>query len=941
MNKRNLILLLPLLLAIFFFDILFLDKTFSASTFLAGVTSEGPYGFSGHRPAMPFTFDTGGNAWVNEPSPYIIRRILNQGSSPLWNPYEGLGMPLIANLNNEILNPLKLFLNLSPNSFLQDIFFLLRLLVMGSFTYLFLRERKHSSGAALLGALSFMLSGYSVWWINLHPLSTVMYLPAVFYFYERWCNKKGLESPFFMSLSLCFAFVSGKIPDVIMGLALLFLYALWKGTVTPPPALHCKPRGEAVVFAMFREAGKVIFIVVSAILMSAVALFPFVELYENASPLARAIRTGAASHVLPPITLVTLFQPLFLGLDNYFYGSWLSWNPNIMMPHASLVLLMLVIYAALNRKTLLETLPFVLFTMIVFSIAYGVFPTSFISGIPLFRSIEFLKYNAMCYFSIGVIAASAFDHLLSSEGNKKKLILSAAAMSLMLLLYLFSFYRLSPPGMHDYLIRVFAVSLSGLVMLTLVFHFSKKKRIFAMLVVALVILELFLYMPKDHPDRSEPYREPPYLSILKSEKTLRFIGDGGSVPPLVSNAVGLYDIRGISVLFPRDYYIFFENLLSFSVPQTNNPNPLFSATSPFLDLIGGNYILSREPLDHWRLEDVIRSHITSLRWIRFFDAMIVHTVKGGGTYGYFAYGGEKRFSFSFPMKFAYEARLRVSEPFIFAGFALDGIPKGTIAHISITVENRTRELTIREGSWEDHWFNVSEDMGKVITITVEGKGSGDGRIMLGNFGLSPGPEKEGTIYEKLLALHRNELPFIKHRGEYGGIHIYENTNVMDRAFVLHEIRSAGSLNDVMRELQGGNNFRKIGLVTENITLPLIPSPQGRGPQKTPSPPQGKGEGDTVVIKKYLSDEVAVEVESKGGLLVLSDLYYPGWKVQVNGREEKVLKAFGILRGVVIGEGRSEVHFRYRPMVLYAGAFISALTFIIWIIFLLISRVRKI
>src|SRR4030042_4803410 len=102
---------------------------------------------------------------------------------------------------------------------------------------------KLSHASSLLGASFFRPSGYPGWWINLHPLSTVMYLPGVFYFYERWSERKDLKSPFFMSLFLCFAFVSGKIPDVIMGLALLFLYAIWKGMVTPPPTPTLKLRG--------------------------------------------------------------------------------------------------------------------------------------------------------------------------------------------------------------------------------------------------------------------------------------------------------------------------------------------------------------------------------------------------------------------------------------------------------------------------------------------------------------------------------------------------------------------------------------------------------------------------------------------------------------------------------------------------------------------------
>ena len=413
------------------------------------------------------------------------------------------------------------------------------------------------------------------------------------------------------------------------------------------------------------------------------------------------------------------------------------------------------------------------------------------------------------------------------------------------------------------------------------------------------------------------------------------------MPPLVSDAIGLYDVRDISVLLPGDYYDFFENLLSFSVPQTNNPNPLFSATSPFIDLMGVKYILSREPLDHWRLEDVIRSHIASLRWIRFFDAMVAHTIKGGASYGFFNANGEERFSFFFPMKFVFETRLKVSEPFIFAGFALKDVPNDTTAKVRITVGKRVTEFVAKNGGWNDQWLDLTPYMGKAVTVTVEGEGSGGGNIALGDFGLSPGYRKENTLYDGLLALHKRELDFLRYKGSYEGIHIYENTNVMDRAFVLHHADVTGGLDDVIKELQEGINFREVGLVdadgykkvkasglfSENESnLPVLP-PNGPASEK-------------VSIKKYTADEISLEVESKGGLLVLSDLYYPGWRVKINGRDESVLKVFGLLRGVPIKSGRSDVVFTYRPVSLYIGIIISAVTFVLWLSYLYFRRRKK-
>jgi hypothetical protein len=939
-EKSFIALILVLIIVIFFYDIVFLGKTFSASSLLPGTTPAGPYEFSGHRPQMPFSFDPAGNAWVNEPGPYIIRLLLDKGTLPSWDPYEGLGIPLIGNLNSEVFNPLKLFLNLCPGPFLQDVFFLLRLLVMGLFTYLFLRERKLSPASCFLGSSFFMLSGYSVWWVNLHPLSTVTYLPAVFYFYEKWSEKGDPKNAFLTSLLISFAFTAGKIPDVIIGLSLLYLYALWKGII------------KDSLKGLFMEGGKIMAVSISGAFMASAALLPFSELYSHASPLAKAIRTGAASHTIPLITSVSLFQPLFLGWGNYFYGSWLKWTPQVILPHAAVVVMLLTFYAGLTRRTVMKTAPYFLFSLFMFSMIFGILPAHLVSRLPVIGSIEFLKYNAMLYFSLAVISASAFDHLLSEEGNRKKLVFSAGGVSLIVLVYFLLMYGKCPPEMKAYMTTVLLISLSGVIVVGLAFRFLKSRKTFGTIVFAFLLFELFLYMPKDHPDRTESYMKTPYLNLIKEQIPYRLIGDGSSIPPLVSNGMGLYDIRSISVLLPGDYYTFFESLISFSVPQTNNPLTLFSATSPFTDLAGVKYILSREPLNPEKLDDETKTHVKSLRWIRFFDAMIKHTIEGGATYGYFHVAGEDRFSFFFPRKFRFETRLKVTEPFLFAGFAMKDAPKNSAARVRIVVNGRVTEVPIKiEEGWSDQWLDISAYSGKVIDIAVESDGNGDGTIVLGDFGLTPGDEREKVIYEKLLALHNKELVFLKYKGAHEGLHIYQNTNVMDRAFILHKAKAVKGLSETINELQEGLDFRQTGILTEddrpsvttsnvgaNSDIPHIPvidlnGEKGKGKDEFPD--------DKVEIRKYAPDEIAMQVESNGGLLVLSDLYYPGWKVKVNGREDKIVKAFGLLRGVVIGKGRNEVIFCYRPLSLYAGIIISLTTFIVWILILIFRTVKKI
>jgi hypothetical protein len=69
----------------------------------------------------------------------------------------------------------------------------------------------------------------------------------------------------------------------------------------------------------------------------------------------------------------------------------------------------------------------------------------------------------------------------------------------------------------------------------------------------------------------------------------------------------------------------------------------------------------------------------------------------------------------------------------------------------------------------------------------------------------------------------------------------------------------------------------------------------------------------VEIVAYEGERVALDVESdRAGLLVLHDLYYPGWEALVDGRPAPIVKANILFRGVPTPQGRHRVEFLFRP-----------------------------
>jgi hypothetical protein len=97
------------------------------------------------------------------------------------------------------------------------------------------------------------------------------------------------------------------------------------------------------------------------------------------------------------------------------------------------------------------------------------------------------------------------------------------------------------------------------------------------------------------------------------------------------------------------------------------------------------------------------------------------------------------------------------------------------------------------------------------------------------------------------------------------------------------------------------------------------------PARTPLPRAAAGPAPgSARITDYAPERVAVEVVAeRPGLLVLSDVDYPGWEATLDGTPREILRADYLFRAVGVPAGRSEVVFRYRPASLRIGAALSA------------------
>lgn len=92
--------------------------------------------------------------------------------------------------------------------------------------------------------------------------------------------------------------------------------------------------------------------------------------------------------------------------------------------------------------------------------------------------------------------------------------------------------------------------------------------------------------------------------------------------------------------------------------------------------------------------------------------------------------------------------------------------------------------------------------------------------------------------------------------------------------------------------------------------------------------EGEGRGRVDVVR-YSPNEVILSVQTDApALLVLSDVYYPGWHAKVDGHSTLIYRADVTFRGVPISPGEHVVSMRFFPRTLQIGLALAATTVVL-------------
>ncbi len=145
--------------------------------------------------------------------------------------------------------------------------------------------------------------------------------------------------------------------------------------------------------------------------------------------------------------------------------------------------------------------------------------------------------------------------------------------------------------------------------------------------------------------------------------------------------------------------------------------------------------------------------------------------------------------------------------------------------------------------------------------------------------------------------------------------VYENPQAYPRAWIVHRAVVEPDAEKLQRQLADSSfDSRHTALIGAPLAAALDPAPDGAA--------------EDTRVTAYEPNRMELQARAAGrGLVVLSEMFYPGWRAEVDGRAAPIHKVDGALRGIEVPAGTHRITLRYAPVSVYAGAAMTLLAFL--------------
>jgi hypothetical protein len=150
----------------------------------------------------------------------------------------------------------------------------------------------------------------------------------------------------------------------------------------------------------------------------------------------------------------------------------------------------------------------------------------------------------------------------------------------------------------------------------------------------------------------------------------------------------------------------------------------------------------------------------------------------------------------------------------------------------------------------------------------------------------------------------------------GDVKIYENLEVLPRAFFVHRAIFAADDEDALMIMRDPNfNPATTVVLDDSVAAVHVPG--------SALDVSSRASGAQVELLRYESERITASVLAPAdGWLLLSDAWYPGWEAKVDGQAVPVERADILFRAVQVPAGKHQVELVYQPASFRLGVAIS-------------------
>lgn len=955
----------------------FPEVVFSGKTMLpggaAGVMGQAPpYGFDGEEPVDNFRLDRGASAWQTEPLTRKVRQAYADLDIPLWNPNVGAGAPLLADMQPAVFNPLRVPVLVSPDPSMWDLYLLGRFLLGGLVAFLFARRMGMVTAAGLVTAVGYILSGHFLLYSNNWWLEVYFSLPLVLYGVESVVRHGRAGGAVLLAAAVAFNLFAGMPEPSMLTLLLAGGYAAYRlaGSMVDKVDLKVVARRGLLLSTGF----------IAGFALAAPVLLPFWEYVSNAfTPHTPEAQLGLAFD--SPRFSISLLVPFFDAPPVDFLRETGWWSG--IRSYVGVILPFLAILGLWHRPLGRRAgWFFMAAALLALGKTYGVPGINDLGRLPLANLTAFPQWIApVIAFCLAFLAGVGADRIFREENLGWSLHLAAAlvlAALVSLLLYnqdildtlsrqewlwiglafglLLGAWALLWLGrrfghgwtlhlagtlvlagllallflnldvadnlsLGDWLGKVgLAFGLLAVVWAVLWFGGRLGSKQLGWALLALVAGELLLFAPHGiYKDRYDTFTKPPYVEFLQArqaeEGRSRLFGFDALLFPNNASAYALDDIRNVDALYPERYINYVRTFISPSLRSRFVGGPYASGegiaqvgNNPLFDLMGAKYILTGAnglyaSLPSPLIDDIL-ARVGATPAVR-------HS-------GFVINGEEKPVLFAHaPSDLAYELTPTAERQVLRFSMALDpgswtGEGDGVMFEVAVEGSEPTTVFSQwldpksnpADRRWIDGAVDLSPYLGQPVTLhlrTLPGVDSVSDWSGWGDLRLT-GAEEAGIEPSQFELVYDDE------------VRIYENVHAFPRALVFHRVEEVADGEEALARMEQ-QDFDPAGFAIVEGPIPASVREELAGAPES--------DRSQVTIRRYEDNRVKLEARMENaGLVMLTDAYFPGWKVYVDGKRANLYPTDYLFRGVFLAEGEHKIEFVYDPASFKLGVAIS-------------------